>query len=343
MVYDGAMKKSSGAVPGGRALVAAGTLVAVTAHADEHAARARLVWTTANGCVDAPTLRRETAASLGREVVTAPDPSADLVIRGTAHRAGPDTFEAIVTLEDARGVVVGTRTLTSTASSCGPLSDGLPLSLALMVDRSLLDAKLDIRIPDRPPAPPPPPVTPLPTPPSPSTSRAYELAVGGGARVGSLPSVTALVDMTVHVELGQHWSLFGGGTATLPSSVTTTNASNANATTWSWGGSLGACPVRLSWFEPCAGVFGGAIVAQGGGSLEPRRDTAAWLGVGPHLRAWLPLDPHGRWALAATVDAAPYLVRPSLVYSRPGVGDQDLARASVGYVDFGLSVVLRSR
>jgi hypothetical protein len=116
-------------------------LACSTVASAQSAPTARLRWSTDVACIDAPSVRREVGAILGRDPFR-DDPRASFDLEG---RAAPSTAGALaveVRMHDEPGTLVGVRTVE--ARSCDELAPALAVVVAMMIESPELDVHLAI-------------------------------------------------------------------------------------------------------------------------------------------------------------------------------------------------------
>lgn len=189
------------------ALALAALAVGAPARADPVPAAVRLAWVRgveADACPDGAWMQQEVSRRLRRDPF---DEAGPRIIEGVVERT-PHGWRAVLRVRDRAGQLLGERTLTHEAPSCGPIADASALAIALAVDP---DATIDDPAPappPSPPAPPPPPAPPCATrPPPPPPRPLLALALAVGASAGLTPPVTPTVGLVGALELTDRWSL----------------------------------------------------------------------------------------------------------------------------------------
>lgn len=178
--------------------------VGAPAGADPVPAAVRLAWVRgaeADACPDGAWMQHEVTRRLRRDPF---DEAGPRLIEGVVERT-PHGWRASLRVRDRAGQLLGERTLTHEAPSCGPIADASALAIALAVDP---DATIDDPAPSPPPPPPPPLASQCPAPPTPPSHRPLvALALSAGVSAGLTPSVTPTVGLVGAWELSERWSL----------------------------------------------------------------------------------------------------------------------------------------
>lgn len=271
------MRGSSLSLPyaGLAALFAVGG-VACPAHAAETAHRFALDWArvpNAQSCISGPELAVRVEERLGRAVFE--DPAhADVAIEGNVEPT-ENGWHAVISIADVKGVVVGTRELSSVAASCRDLDAPLVLTIALFVDPNA--ALAPPRTSSAEPVSATPPVAPPVTPSEPRqigpVVRSPEaipwrgfMILGGGVGVGLLPEVAPTLAIRLGVVAPHVWPIVVDGALFGEEHATARQNGDRVAFSLAWGG-VSTCPISLD-FGPgglwaCAGVDAGALSTRG--------------------------------------------------------------------------------
>jgi hypothetical protein len=238
----------------------------------------------AESCVATQRLAQAVEERLARPVFVSAS-QADVSVeghieRGTGKSAG--TWQAWVSVRDAKGTLLGTRHLESTDPSCDALSPELAFVVAVMIDP-------DAATRSPAPAPPAPPENPAPPPPAsdvvpagpprvvvihdvvpaPEVKEPWHFEVGAGPALvyGLLPGAGVGVTLAAAVEPPGFWAVRMSGTTYLDDSVVVTQAARAVfSLTY---GELALCPIRRVFGRvralACAGAQVGALRTTGTG------------------------------------------------------------------------------
>jgi hypothetical protein len=247
--------------------------MACPARAEETPHRFALDWArvpNAVSCISGPELAVRVEERLGRAVFE--DPAhADVAIEGHVEPT-ENGWHAVISINDVKGAVVGTRELSSAAASCRDLDAPLVLTIALLVDPNAALAP-----PPTPPAEVAPPAPPVATPAPPRQIRPIVRSpeatpwrgftmIGGGVGAGLLPEVAPTLTIRLGIVAPHVWpivldgALFGEEHAAAPQNGAPITFSLA------WGG-VSTCPISLDFglggFSACAGVDAGAVSTRG--------------------------------------------------------------------------------
>jgi hypothetical protein len=265
----------------------------------------------AEGCPDAPALRRAITAQLGR------DPFADDGRDAMALdvRRAKKQLRARIELREEDGAVRGARELRG--DDCAELAPAMTLAIAMAID-ALAGSR------PRPPPPPPPdaPVAvrqaldaevPSVAPPPPPRLTAWNLSLG---LLGAIDATTLVaVGLTLEADFVRPgYSVGVELRGNLPSSSRQGNAIDASL----WTGSVVPC-LRHKFAALCALISLGdelVTVYRGTPLLPPLTMSGFWLGLGVRMAIELPV--HRRLALRLHAD----VIAPLLRHQLPAAGDE---------------------
>jgi|HubBroStandDraft_1064217.scaffolds.fasta_scaffold13001_4 hypothetical protein len=297
----------------------------------------------AEGCGGAPALAKELEGWLGRHALVSPS-QADLSIEGRAERSiESGGWRATVELRDVRGLVLGTRELTSDAPDCGPLRDSAALAIVLMIDPN---AAL------------------FPVPPVAAAQRRVvvaptETAALASARAaapwkiassvdavlgfGMLPAPAAGVMVDVGASVGGFWAveMFGRDYVSQRRLV----AGGASVHLASTSGGLAICPLHLESarrlvLDLCAGGELAAIESESDGFSVARSNTVMVLRLLARTQVSLRLG--GPFGVRAGGELGIALVRDDFVYEDLTGATRDLFNPALiaASIDVGLLLSL---
>jgi hypothetical protein len=284
----------------------------------------------AASCSDGADVQREVARRLADDPFTgAPDRFIEVVLA----RDGAGPWTARVRVRDAAGASLGARDLASDDATCGPLSEVVALTVALLVDPEAHAS----------PPPPPAPVCPPPPPPRVVVRRVREAALAASAH--------AVVDTTVvpgtglgaalrgEVALGRAWRIRLGATWFPAANAERGGARFAvGATTARAGLCRNLADAGSLALDACADLNVGALHASVDGAVARRTGDFAWASaqLGARLR-WRPLA-----ALVIDADAAAVVPFVRRAFGVAGAADPVFESPAVGLAAaLGVGVVLR--
>jgi hypothetical protein len=210
---------------------------------------AALEWHRSSGaesCLDADALASGVEARLRRSVF-APRERADVIVGVRLGRRPDGAWLGQIELRAAKGQLVGTRELITTAEHCSALDESLTLAIALMVDISADE------LPEPPQAQEPPPRAPVVVPRrapielprethAPRKPWRFGAAVLGAAAVGLLPGVAPGVRAAIGAEPPAFWvtELYASGWPAQRDTVG--DGEGASLALWTVG--LYLCPIK---------------------------------------------------------------------------------------------------
>jgi hypothetical protein len=245
---------------------------------------------TAAQCPDASRLEAEVTRRLGRPVFGDP---ARFSIEVSVSKTDA-VWKADIEMRNAEGASMGSRTVTSEATSCASLASAASLAMALLLERYVPAAPQ----PEAPPTPPP-IAAPRPTPPSPKRAPAEEsfptgsIGILGAVASNVLPTPAFGIGIVADVSLSRRFDLTAGGDFFPEDRRTIANVDVAFSMTW---GSLGGCygvlvrgPMRVSG---CAswvlGVMHSIVLSE----VPWQNSEHLWTGAmaGAHF-TWSPAGP----------------------------------------------------
>jgi hypothetical protein len=187
----------------------AALLVAGRATAQPARKGARVTWVRGIGaerCIGRLGLEEDVKARLGYDPFTLPS---DVAIEGAVVRATPG-FRAELVVRDPRGVLLGTRQLTSRESDCRSLGEAIAVAVTVAIDPDAPGA----RIAPVEEVPPNAPLDRVPPPPSaaPATDRVRGRASATiGASAGILPGLSLVTALRARAELTPVFEIGLGG------------------------------------------------------------------------------------------------------------------------------------
>jgi hypothetical protein len=306
--------------------------------------RACVTWSapSSRGCPDAERLARAVRDVVGRDVLVTDSPC-DVRIEGSVE-GGPGSSHAHASawrislrLTDARGRLLGERTLESREKRCSAVTGPTSLVLALMIDAGETEATLS--------APPPEPLEPPPAAPAPSEQEPPELVTADApppARERSALRVTSDVGVTAAYELVPGWAygldvglrFVARGVPPLRLDATlyapTVEApSGHGGEFWAWSGRALLCP-RLfggsgadsrsarSELAVCGGAEAGSLRGRAIGLEQAERPARAFAAADARVAARLAVL--GPITLSAAAGVAVPLMRPRFTYDLPANG-----------------------
>lgn len=179
--------------------------LAAPAAGDPVPATARLAWVRGDGadtCPDGAWLRGEVARRLRRDPFDDDGPRS---VEALVERAPPG-WRAVLRVRDREGALLGERTLTHEAASCGPIASASALAVALAVDPdAVIDEPEPARAQPAPRARPRPrparPITRVAPPPGPALSLGLLVGLSGGLAPGLSPTA----GLAGSVGLSERW------------------------------------------------------------------------------------------------------------------------------------------
>ena len=309
----------------------------------------------AESCLTSRELARLVERAVGPVFALPAD--AELSIEGHVQRDQPAGWSARISVSDAQGKLLGTRTLASSAAQCSALNVQIGLVVAMIIDPEValedlpeellasfagdgVDPAADlladlqtVQPAARTPAPTPRDEPPVPAPnprPQKVPVQANEWSVQGGLAIGSefLAYATTGPWLGLGLRFSELWSLALRSVLWLPSDV----ALNDSARTISFSmslSSLSGCvtPLRtaqLGW-DACVGLSMGVRWSDAS-ALQRVNDQVDWV-WGPNLSTQLSFRPTARLALLATLVVDLALRRPRFVYTDPSGEDHTLFTA----------------
>lgn len=321
--------------PRARSLRAAALAFALSTGRAEAGVRLDLVrGDGAESCSDGGDVQREVARHLPADAFGG---TPERFIEVVLARDGAGPWTAQVRVRDPAGALLGARELSSDAATCGPLSDVVALTVALLIDP-------DATAVPAPPIPPP-PAPPVCPPPPPRVvvrrGRGVPLSVSIHAVVasGAIPGVAVGASLRTELTVARGWRVRLGATWLPASAVDLRGARFALGATTARAGLcrqlLGGEVVAV---DACADLAAGALHVSVDGAAAQRTGDFAWLSAqaGARLR-WRPTP-------ALLIDADAAAVVPFLRHAFGVTGAPDAAYESppVGFAaGLGVGVVLR--
>jgi hypothetical protein len=303
--------------------------------------RACVTWSapSSRGCPDAERLAGAVRDVVGRDVLVTDSPC-DVRIEGSVEggpgssNADANAWRISLRLTDARGRLLGERTLESREKRCSAVTGPTSLVLALMIDAGETEATLSAPPPEPPPAA---PARSAENPPEPVAADAPPRA-----RERSSLRVTSDVGVTAAYELVPGWAygldvglrFVARGVPPLRLDATlyapTVEApSGHGGEFWAWSGRALLCP-RLfggsdagwrssrSEFAVCGGAEAGSLRGRAIGLEQAERPARAFAAADARVAARLAVL--GPITLSAAAGVAVPLMRPRFTYDLPENG-----------------------